>query len=230
MAAIALVGADGAGKTTMARMLEKSSMFPLKYLYMGINIESSNVALPTSRLITYLRRTRDKKSNTSGPQSAALQTMQNCKRKPAGKLWAAARLAHRLAEEWYRQLLSWSYQMRGYIVVYDRHFLFDFPLHDVVQNQPLSEWLHRWCLASFYPQPDLVLYLDAPAEVLFARKGESTLQYLTSRRQAFTRQGKHMPNFVYIDATQPLGIVYAEVTKLIIQFYEKHYGSTTSSK
>ncbi len=230
MAAIAFVGADGAGKTTMARMLEKSSVFPLKYLYMGLSIESSNVGLPSSHLISYLKRSGNKQSSTSEPQSATHPTMQNCKRKPAGKLWAAARLANRLAEEWYRQLLSWSYQMRGYIVLYDRHFLFDFPLHDVVQNQPFGEWLHRWCLASFYPPPDLVLYLDAPAEVLFARKGESTLQYLTSRRQAFIRQGKHMPNFLHIDATQPLGIVYAEVTKHIIQFYEKHYGSSTSNK
>ncbi len=230
MAAIAFVGADGAGKTTMARILEESSVFPLKYLYMGLSIDSSNVALPTSRLISYLKRTWDKKPNTAEPESATHHTMHNCERKPAGKLWAAARLAHRLAEEWYRQLLSWSYQMRGYIVLYDRHFLFDFPLHDVVQNQPLSEWLHRWCLASFYPQPDFVLYLDAPAEVLFARKGEATLQYLTSRRQAFIRQGKHIPNFVQIDATQPLDIVYAEVTKHIIQFYEKHYGSSTSNK
>ncbi len=201
MAAIALVGADGAGKTTMARMLEESSVFPLKYLYMGLNIESSNVALPTSRLIFYLKRTWEKRSSTSEPQSATHHTMQNCKRKLPSMLWTAARLVHRLGEEWYRQLLSWSYQIRGYIVLYDRHFLCDFPRHDVVQNQPLSEWLHRWCLASFYPQPDLVLYLDAPEEVLFARKGEATLQYLTSRRQAFIRQGKHIPNFVQIDAT-----------------------------
>ncbi len=171
MAAIAFVGSDGAGKTTIARMLEESSGCPLKYLYMGLSIESSNVALPSSRLISYLKRTWDKKPNTAEPESATHHTMHNFERKPAGKLWAAARMVHRLAEEWYRQLLSWSYQMRGYIVLYDRHFLCDFPRHDVVQNQPLSEWLHRWCLASFYPQPDLVLYLDAPAEVLFARKG-----------------------------------------------------------
>ena len=51
MASIALIGPDGAGKTTVTRFLEASSLLPFKYLYMGINLEASNVALPTFRFI-----------------------------------------------------------------------------------------------------------------------------------------------------------------------------------
>src|SRR3989442_325936 len=56
MSSIAIIGPDGAGKTTITRMLQASSSLPLKYLYMGINIEASNFALLTSRLIEHLKR------------------------------------------------------------------------------------------------------------------------------------------------------------------------------
>ena len=49
MPCIALIGGDGAGKTTLTRMLVEAEPQRLHYLYMGVNVESSNVALPTSR-------------------------------------------------------------------------------------------------------------------------------------------------------------------------------------
>ena len=52
---VALIGPDGAGKTTIARMLEERSPLPLKYIYMGENIGASNFALPTSRFLEYFR-------------------------------------------------------------------------------------------------------------------------------------------------------------------------------
>jgi hypothetical protein len=68
----------------------------------------------------------------------------------------------------------------------------------------------------------LVIYLDAPAEVLFARKGEANLQWLEERRQAFLSQGTQTPGFVCVDATQPLDAVYADVHERILGFYEAH--------
>jgi thymidylate kinase len=213
MFSVALIGPDGAGKTTIARMLEQSFPLPMKYLYMGVSFESSNVALPTTRLAEYFKRLRRKKPGCGQPSRAPRQS--------AGKLRAALRLLNRLAEEWYRQWLSWKYQKQGRIVVYDRHFQFDFELDNGKHDGARRRWtdrLHRWCLANLYPKPGLVIYLDAPAEVLFARKGEMTLEWLESRRQAFLRQGRQMPNFVRIDATQPLAAVYDEVNNHILRF------------
>lgn len=224
MFSVAVIGPDGAGKTTIARRLEQNPDLPVTYLYMGINIESSNVALPTSRFIEWIKSRRRKSSRTGERRAAgtSLHHRNNGKRKAAGKIWACVRLCNRLAEEWYRQYLSWQYRRRGRIVVYDRHFKFDFELEG---NAPpgekirLTDKLHRWLLAKAYPQPNLVIYLDAPAEVLFARKGEATIEYLEARRQAFLRQGGRMRNFLIVDATQPLEAVYAEVVEHVDRFY-----------
>src|SRR5437773_6301849 len=116
MSSIAIIGPDGAGKTTITRMLQASSSLPLKYLYMGINIEASNFALPTSRLIEYVKRYRQKKSDVS-PQPDESHQKGDGRGRFAGKLWDAARLANRLADEWYRQLLAWDYQILGYIAL-----------------------------------------------------------------------------------------------------------------
>jgi thymidylate kinase len=209
---VALIGGDGAGKSTIIRKLEKSFSLPVKSIYMGINREASNVSLPTSRLVRYLKRAHNRRARLGRTE-----------RKGSGKAWAALRLVNLLAEEWYRQVHSWYYQRKNQIVAYDRHFQFDYDYDNADTNANslrFSDWLHRWCLARLYPRPDLVIYLDAPAEVLFARKGEANLQWLESRRQAYIRQGKKTPNFVRVDATQPLESVYNEVAHYILQFHQ----------
>lgn len=219
MFSVALLGPDGAGKTTIGHLLQEWPVLRLKYIYMGINIEASNYALPTSRFVEYLRRRQHRNSDPFRAESQLFEASKNEKPSVRAKLWAASRLANRLAEEWYRQLLSWAYQARGYIVLYDRHFLFDFSLDDIDPNQQgFDERLHRWFLTHLYPRPNLVIYLDAPAQVLFARKGEKDIEELERRRKAYIRQIERSPNFVLVDATQTLSKVYADVTNCILRF------------
>ncbi len=223
MISVALIGPDGAGKTTIARMIEKSFPVPIKYLYMGVSVESSNIALPTTRIVEYFKRRRRKQNGVTAAKNLVPPNRKNGKHKKSG-LRALLRFSNRLAEEWYRQYLSWNYRRQGQIVVYDRHYKFDFELDKVKlagEKTSFTDWLHRWFLARVYPAPDVVIYLDAPAEVLFARKGEFTLEWLDSRRQAFIKQGKKTPNFFQIDATQPLEKVFASVTERIMQHYQK---------
>jgi thymidylate kinase len=222
MISVALIGPDGAGKTTIARMIEKSFPVPVKYLYMGVSADSSNIALPTTRVIEYFKRLRRRKKGVALPKNISPNhPALRGKHKKSG-LRALLRLANRLAEEWYRQFLSWNYRRKGHVVIYDRHYKFDFELDKASasnEKRHLMDWLHRWFLATVYPAPDMVVYLDAPAEVLFARKGEFTLEWLESRRQAFISQGEKTPNFFQIDATQPLEAVYASVTERIMRIY-----------
>lgn len=215
MATVALIGPDGAGKTTLARMLEASTALRCRYLYMGVDISASNVALPTSRAVEWLRSRSGAARQPAGPQpsrdgrSAGRRSLRS-----AIRAWL--RLGNRVAEEVYRQLVAWVYQLRGYVVLYDRHFIFDFD-GEIEADKPnsLDRRLHRRFLGYLYPQPDLVLFLDAPGSVLYHRKGESTVAELERRRQAYLRQGSRLPNFVAVDATRPLEEVYEDILSRI---------------
>jgi thymidylate kinase len=215
MLSVTLIGPDGAGKTTVTRQLEQSQVLRFRYLYMGTNIPASNLALPTTRLAYLVKRRfgRVSSGNRGGPAPAGTSGQGR------GRFRAAARLTNRLAEQWFRQLVSWLHQARGYVVLYDRHFIFDFA-PEIAAEPTVEKRLHRWLLEHLYPRPDLVIFLDAPGEVLFARKGESTVDELERRRQAFLRQGARLPNFVRVDATQPLAEVCDEVLAYILSARE----------
>jgi len=220
MASVTLIGPDGAGKTTITRRLEASGRLPCKYLYMGVSISSSNTALFTSRLAELVKRRSHRPAETSGSEAPAPARTANRARRRFGRLRAVARLANRLADAWFRQGLSWYYQLRGLVVLYDRHFVFDFA-PEITENSPdtLEKRVHRWCLENLYPSPDLVIFLDAPGEVLFARKGELSVAELERRRQGFLRQGARLPHFVRVDATRPLEVVYQEVAEHVVRFH-----------
>jgi thymidylate kinase len=211
---VALIGCDGAGKTTVARALERDPALPVRYLYMGVSADSSDRMLPTTRLAHAVKRARSRR----GPAAPA----QADDGRPAAhrsRLRAALRLGNRIAEEWYRELVASAYRARGAIVVFDRHFLADYHALDVVgEGRPLSRRIHGWMLSRVYPRPDLAVFLDAPPEVLYARKGEGTLASLTRRRADYhglVASGEAAAEVAVVSATQPLGDVVAEVAGLI---------------
>jgi len=215
---VALIGCDGAGKTTVARALEREAGLPIRYLYMGVSAESSNRQLPTTRLANAVKRPRGREGppgdgHTAGPASPSgpVQRLRRATR-------ATLRLANRLAEEWYRQLLAQVYRARGEIVVFDRHFLADYHAYDVVgSGRPLARRIHGWVLSRAYPRPDLVVFLDAPPAVLYERKGEGTLASLARRRaDYFSLADRGLGSaFAVVSATQPLPRVVEEVAALI---------------
>src|SRR5215211_4375226 len=55
---VALIGPDGAGKTSITRRVTELLPVPSRLIYMGVNLESSTLMLPTTRLILTAKRAR----------------------------------------------------------------------------------------------------------------------------------------------------------------------------
>jgi thymidylate kinase len=221
---VALIGPDGAGKSTIGRKLEHQLPLPVKYVYMGVNLDSSNLVLPTTRLILEIKRALGGRPNMAGPPdpTRVKSRPKNIVKRVAAELKTSLRLVNLMAEEWFRQTLVWYYTFRGYIVLFDRHFFSDYYAYEIANNhseRPLANRIHGLMLKHLYPKPDLVICLDAPAEVLFARKGEGTLEFLEHRRQEYLQLQAVVPHFATVDATQPEEEVTRKVAALIGDFY-----------
>ena len=217
---VALVGCDGAGKTTVGRALEHATGLPVRYLYMGVSAESSNRQLPSTRIAHAIKR-RAAATQRHAPAEARRAARPRGVRRACRAGRSALRLANRLAEEWYRQLIAQAFVTRGSIVVFDRHFLADYHAFDVAgADRPLSRRIHGWMLMHAYPRPDLVVLLDAPPEVLFARKGEGTLASLARRREHYLRLADTSGidcAFAVVSATQPVDAVVADVAEIVCE-------------
>jgi hypothetical protein len=187
-------------------------------IYMGVNLEASSVMLPTTRLLLAAKRARGGRPDLV---ASSLRDVEDDDRTaPAGRrsaLRSSARMAVWMTEEWFRQLLALGQGLRGRIVVFDRHFFLDYYHADVdsAGRRGPAQRRHGWMLRRMYPRPDLVIMLDAPAEVLHARKPEATVAWLERRRQQYLELAPLVPQFVVVDVDRPLDAAVSEVVTAI---------------
>ena len=227
--AVALVGADGAGKSTVSGMLEHATLpRPVKTIYMGVNLEASSLMLPTTRLLLAVKRARGGRPDlvASRLRTAAESPPTDENRDWRGSLKDSTRLTVWMLEEWLRQGVATAYGARGYIVVFDRHFFADYYHTNIVSRgggHGLFGRFHGWMLNHAYPKPDLVICLDAPSEVLYLRKPESSPEWLEQRRQQYLALAGVVPAFVVVDANRPLDAVFGDVVSTIATHWKAMY-------
>jgi hypothetical protein len=186
-------------------------------IYMGVNLEASTLMLPTTRLLLVAKRARGGRADLVASSLRDIQEVPAATA-PRGARWRnTARLAVWMTEEWLRQLVALGHGLRGRIVIFDRHFYLDYYHADVAngRSRGAAERLHGWMLARVYPKPDLVILLDAPAEVLHARKPEATVAWLERRRQQYLELAPLVPEFVIVDVDRPLEAAVSEVVAAI---------------
>ena len=181
---VALLGPDGAGKTTLASAISADFGLPVRRLYMGM-------------------------WSTSEPGVV-------------GRVPGLAILARPFAAT-RKALVAQYHRAHGRLVIFDRY------TYDALipPRGPLI-WMKRpyfWILAHAAPEPQLVVVLDAPGEVLFARKGEFDPTRLDDDRRAFRHLADRISGLRVVDAAQPPDAVRAEVTDLIWQRYLERAGA-----
>jgi thymidylate kinase len=220
---VALVGPDGAGKSTISELLEREPMpAPVKRIYMGVNLQSSGLMLPTTRLALAVKSARGRRADMTAPSAVAAPAGAGPVRRAVGGTARGVRLAMWLAEEWFRQLVATYHRRRGAIVVFDRHFYADYYHADVAADRrPLSSRVHGFLLQHAYPKPDLVICLDAPGHVLFERKHEASVEWLEHRRRQYLQLAGAVPHFAVVDVDRPLDVVTRDVATVITEFVEK---------
>jgi thymidylate kinase len=203
MFTVALVGPDGTGKSTLAARLSEELIIPNRILYMGVSFESSTQLLPASRLVRWVRGHRSTPHGNGEPSAV------NRHGRLAG-LRAVLRLSNLLAEEWYRQLLAFYHLRQGRLVIFDRHFAIDYRYASAGRGPGRSSRrLHLAILRRLYPRPDLVIVLDAPIEVLAARR-DDPIEVLARKRAEYLRTAAR-EGFRVVATDQPLHAVVAEV-------------------
>lgn len=171
---LAVLGPDGAGKTTLAKALVASVPMPAVYVYLGIWQQS--------------------------PLEDRLQKV------------FGARLLLRLASLLGKAARIRYHRRLGRLVVLDRYTSdADLPARGLDLKARVSARLARRTNV----QPDLMLLLDAPAEVVQARKPEHELAEIEELRRAYLDMVGRFPQMVVLDATQPLDTVLRQAAAVL---------------
>jgi thymidylate kinase len=234
MLTVALIGADGSGKTTVSDRLQTELGLPTRSIYMGVNMYRSEVLLPHTRLLVALRR----RKHGDDPEAASdIQRFRpaptTVPRRALASARSSLRLANWLAEEAYRLWVARRHTRRGQVVIFDRHFFADFFVADICADgtsRPLAKRIHGFMLQHVFPKPDLVVCLDAPAEVLYARKPEGTLERVRQKRKESLAALNALPNCLVVDAARPLDEVVSEVATAVRTLYERRLQERRSGK
>jgi thymidylate kinase len=171
---LALLGLDGAGKTTTAARLHAEVPWPTVSLYMGVWRESS-----LDRLVQHV---------------------------------LGAQLALRLGRLTRTALVAHYHRALGRLVLLDRY------VTDANLPSPDLDWkgkVSAFLVLRTATAPDRLVFLDAAPEVVFARKGELTIEELRRRRECYHALKGRFPQMVVVDAERPLDAVVRDVNEVL---------------
>jgi thymidylate kinase len=198
----ALLGVDGSGKSSvLQRLEERADEMP----YLGLRV--------------FHRRPRLVYQPNHVPGSPISHYG-----KPAhGKLKSLAKVAAMILD-W--NLGYWrkinAQRAQGYLVIADRHSLLDMladPRRYRYGGPP--SWV-RLAL-SLTPRPGMILMLDAPENVLLARKSELTPEQIHALRKKYLEVFHSWRGCYILDAAQPLDDVVSDILKLITERFDRQF-------
>jgi thymidylate kinase len=199
--AVAVLGPDGAGKTTLVSALPGALGGDALVVYMGVNRDSQTHALPTMRWAQ--RRVAPAPGAPTGARP-----------RPLARPRRIVTRVHLLFDQAYRVGVGMRARRRGRTVIFDR-YVYDAEVDAVVEGRDRREQqVLRWIRRRF-PAPDLVVVLDAPGDVLLARKGEHDVERLDRLRRAYADIAADVAAVAVIDVRQDAAAVLSEAVAAI---------------
>ncbi len=191
---ISFLGCDGSGKSSVIRGLHER-----------LAAEGHEVTLGHWRPRAFAADTNDNAlANADNPHGQEPRSL-------PGSILKLAWLWLNWQIEWQRHLKQAA--RRGFLI-FDR-FHMDLLIDPRRYRYGGPAWLARRACACM-PQPDRVIFLDAPPSVLLSRKCEVSEQALLTSRERYLKLCKDRPGFHVIDTDRPLAEVIDEVHRLVI--------------
>jgi thymidylate kinase len=187
---IVILGPDGAGKSSVSQGLIRR-----------LDLAGRAVAMRYLKPDLVVSRRGD----------AAVNTVPHGK-PPRSALPSLAKIIVWLMEEWYANLF---WDKKGTLLICDRYY------HDLLVDPKRYRYGGpAWAaelVGKLMPQPILWILLDAPAEVLQARKQEVTLEESARQRQVYLDFVRKQRQHLIVDASQSLDRVITEIAKVLME-------------
>jgi hypothetical protein len=171
-------------------------------------VETNHLYQRVLPLLSELRHGRIRHKRESGPVNDPHG------KRPSNGWVSAFRLAYFLLDLWLNRLIFSQRKLaHNSLLLHDRHVM-----EIVVDPRRFRyggpAWLARWA-ARLIPQPDLVILLDAPAEVLQSRKQEVPLAETRRQLEAYRSYVNRLSNGRIVDASQPVEQIVEDVRQAI---------------
>lgn len=112
-----------------------------------------------------------------------------------------------------RGLITRYHSIRGRLVFMDR-VAYDALLPGLSEPGILDKMATAVALR-IWPEPHVLLVLDAPGELMFARKGEHSPDILETRRKSYLQLADCLPGATVLDAVQPLDVIRKQAAEII---------------
>lgn len=190
---IAFLGCDGSGKSAVIA---------------GVTHRLAEAGLGVSyghwRPVAFSRETSPESKTADDPHGQV----------PRGALVSILKLQWLWLNWWVGWHRSLRKQARKGALLFDRYHA-DLLVDPLRYRYGAPLWIAR-AASRWMPQPDIVIYLDAPPEVLLSRKQEVPKETLERSRAAYLALAAADPAIRVVDATQPLEDVVGKVVSEIM--------------
>lgn len=209
---ICLIGPDGSGKSTVSSHLIEN----MEDLFEDIRYYHGHYQiLPELSRFLRIKQTNFEIQSNSCENKKEKQTPRLIKR-----LRKMIIISYYSVDYIIGRLINIINRNKSQLIVFDRYF-YDYVLQPSFFT--INSLTYR-LLSFFVPKPDLLFYLEAPAEVIHTRKQELTLYEITRQARICKQLTNILHNGYCIDNTQSLEIVLYQLRCIIVETLEKRYG------